>query len=200
MKKWKKTLIMLSIISVLCLLPGCGDGKTTASAEMNTISIKKDGIIEQTIIESFDKEYYDVDELEAKAQEKVDRYSGGTDNIVFESAQENNGKIIVKMTYKSGEYYAQFNRRDIFYGTVEELSAQGFSVNNIFSEDGTPLDDIKKIWRNHVVIIQTNKGEELDVNVYDKILYASDNITYSGKYDAIITAGDEDMVSCIVFQ
>ncbi len=201
MKEWKKIpIIMLAMILSAYLLAGCGNGKPVLSADMDTVSIKKDGTIEHMIITRFEKDYYNIDGLTATAQEKIAGFSDGTDNIMLESAEEKDGKIIVKMIYKTGDDYTQFNNRELFYGTVAEASAMGFSVRNIFSEDGTALKDTKQIWENHVVIIQTKEGEGLDINVYDKILYTSENITRSGNNDAIITAGESDMISCIVFK
>lgn len=200
MGKWKKNLIIMSsFILSAYLLTGCGDG-SSAAFDMETVSIKKDGTIEHLIIDQFDTERYDIDELSAKAQEKIDSYSNEADGIVLESAQENDGKIIVRITYKTGEDYTLYNRRELFYGTVAQASAEGFSVRNIFAEDGTTMNDTKQIWENHVVFIQTKKGEELNVNVYDKVLYTSENVTWSGKNDVIITAGEGDMISCIVFK
>ncbi|MBD5494495.1 MAG: hypothetical protein HDR12_09020 [Lachnospiraceae bacterium] len=204
MKKWKKIpIVMSAIILAAYLLAGCGNGKSDSSADISMVSIKKDGTIEHMIIDRFDeahREWYDIDELTVKGQEKIDSINDGTDNIVIESVEEKDGKIIVKMTYKTGEDYTRCNNRELFYGTVEEASAMGFSIKSIFSEDGTELNDIKQIWENHVVIIQTKKGEELDVNVYDKILYTSDNVVRSGNNDVIIKAGDTDIISCIVFK
>ena len=201
MNKWKKIpIVMSAIILAAYLLAGCGNGKSEPSADMDTVSINKDGTIEHMIIDWFNKEYYDIDELAAKAQEKIDSFNNGTDSIMLDSAEEKDGKIIVKMVYKTGDDYTQFNNRELFYGTVAEASAMGFSVRDIFSEDGTALNDTKQIWDNHVVIIQTKEGEGLDVNVYDKILYTSKNIERAGNNDAIITAGESDMISCIVFK
>lgn len=201
MKEWKKIPMILLVMTMAAyLMAGCGSINLTDSADMNTVSIKKDGTIEQMIIDKFEKDYYDIDELAAKAQEKIDDYSDGTDNIVLKSAQEDDGKIIVKMVYKTGDDYTQFNNRELFYGTVADASAMGYTMRNIISEDGIVLKDIEQILDNHVVIIQIEKGEELDVNVYDKILYTSDNVVKSGKNDVIITAKESDTISCIVFK
>lgn len=204
MKNWNKfPKVMSAIILAAYLSAGCGNGKATPSADISTVSIKKDGTIEHMIIDRFDeehKEWFDIDSLVATAREKITDYSDGTDNIVFESAEEKDGKVIVKMIYKTGDDYTQFNNRELFYGTVAEASAMGYSIRNVFSEDGIALKDTKQISENHVVIIQTKKEEELDVNVYDKILYTSENVVRSGNNDVIINAGKSDMISYIVFK
>lgn len=196
MRKWEKTLIIL--VAAL-LLTGCG---ASGSANMNTVSIGKDGTIAHTIVESFERNFYDVGELEAMAQEKIEKCSNGEGSIVCESVEAGNGKVIVKMTYQTGEDYTNYNRRELFCGTVGEAFEKGYSLKDIVKEDGTVISDeeLSAIRENHVVIVQTKAGEELDVNVYDKILYTSAGITLSGKRDAIIAAGEEELLSCIVFQ
>lgn len=196
MRKWKNILV---VMTAALLLIGCG---ASNAANMNTVSIGKDGMIAHTIVEEFERNFYDVSELEAMAQEKIKKYSSGEGSIVCESVEANNGKVIVKMTYQTGEDYTSYNRRELFSGTVGEAFEKGYSLKDIVKEDGTPISDeeLSSIRENHVVIVQTKAGEELDVNVYDKILYTSAGITLSGKRDAIIAAGEEELLSCIVFQ
>lgn len=195
MRKWKKILIMTA---ALCMLTGCG---SLASENTNTISIQKDGKIEHTIVEQFERNYYDEDELSQMAQEKIGRYNNGGDNIACESVKAGDGKIVVKMVYQSEADYTEFNNRELFCGTVKQASEKGYSLQNLVSADGEALDaaDLEALSENHVVIVQTKKGEELDVRVYDTIVYASEDITFSGKKDALITAGEEDRLSCIIF-
>lgn len=197
MQKWKTILIIMAAAGIVA---GCGNFGTKAP-EMSTISIQKDGKIQQTIVDQFERNYYDADELEKMTQEKIERFSDGKENIICESVEENDGMIIVKMTYQTDSDYTDFNNRELFYGTVSDASAQGYSLPDLVSKDGTSISEteLSGISGNHVVIIQTAAGEELDVNVYDKILYTSENITLSGKKDAIIEAGEESMLSYIVF-
>ncbi|MCM1262544.1 MAG: hypothetical protein NC313_07450 [Butyrivibrio sp.] len=208
MEKWVKIPIIVSAIIIAAyLLTGCGDGSyeglegaDAVSVKMDTVSIKKDGSIEHKIVDQFEMDYYDINELAMKAQEKIDGYTEEKDAIVLQSAEDKDGKITVKMIYKSGGYYEQYNHRQFFYGTVAEASEQGYSVKNVYDEEGNKLGDAKDVWDNHVVIIQTKKDEKIDVNVFDKILYTSDNIARAGNNDVVIDAKDSDMISCIVFK
>lgn len=198
MRKWKQ---ILMIMSIAWIVSGCGSlGKSYP--EGRTVSIQKNGEITQTIVEQFERNYYDVEELAAMTQDKVERYSDGADNIVCESVEEKDGTIVVQMTYKTGADYTDFNNRELFSGTVAQAYAQGYSLKSIQSDNGTDMndEDIAAISDNHILIIQTAAGEALNVNVYDKILYTSANVTVSGKKDAAITAGEETVLSYIVFQ
>lgn len=196
MRKWKKILI---ITAALCILTGCGGA---ASASVNTVSIQNDGKIEHTIVEQFDRNYYDADELSEMAKERVDRYNAGTGSITCESVESGSGKIVVKMIYQSEADYTKFNNRELFYGTVGQASQSGYTLSGIVSVDGEAIDDagLETFADNHIVIVQTKNGEELNVRVYDKILCGSENLTFSGKKDALITAADAETLSYIIFQ
>ena len=188
------------IMTVLCLLAGCGGGESVP--ERNTVSIQKDGTIRQTIVEQFEPEYYDIEELNIMAQEKIARLGSTNEAIVCESMKADGGQIVVEMTYQTDTDYRNFNNRDIFNGTVSEAAAQGYTFQNLVGTDGAAVgaEVVASAGEDRVVIIQTKAGEALDVSVYGKIVYASDNIALSGQKNAAISAGEEDMVSCVVFQ
>lgn len=188
------------IVAVVCMLTGCG---RAGVPDRNTVSIQKDGTIRHTIVDQVEQEYYniDIEELEALAQEKISR-TGSNGKIVCESVKADGENIIVEMTYQTDNDYMDFNNRELFSGTVSEASAQGYSMQNLVGQDGAAVseEEISAAGENRIVIVQTNAGEALDVNVYGKIVYTSENISLSGKRDALIDAGEDDVVSYIIFQ
>ncbi|MDE6664522.1 MAG: hypothetical protein K2K46_14445 [Lachnospiraceae bacterium] len=195
------SMFILMIITVMYVMTGCG--KVNASpSDMDTISVMKDGNIVQTIVDEFDRSLYSVDELSAMTKDKIDLYSEEDGDIVCESVEENDNMVIVKISYKTGEGYTDFNDKELYFGTVSDASSSGYSVKDMVMNNGTPLSDeqFKQIKDNHVLIVQTEAGEELGINVYDKIIYMSDNVTLSGKKAAVIGVGEEDRLSCIVFK
>ena len=195
------SMMILMIITVMYVMTGCG--KVNASpSDMDTISVMKDGNIVQTIVDEFDQSLYSVDELSAMTQDKIDLYSEEDGDIVCQSVEEDDNMIIVKIAYKTGEAYTDFNDKELYFGTVKDASSLGYSVKDMVMNNGAPLNDeqFEQIKDSHVLIVQTEAGEELGVNVYDKIIYMSDNVTLSGKKEAIIEAGEENRLSCIVFK
>lgn len=196
MQKWKLTLL---VMTAACMFTGCGKFNLP---DTNTVSVKKDGSIKQTIVEQFERNYYDVDELTAMAQDKIEKFSDGAENIVCDSIEAKDGKIIVEMTYQTGTDYMEFNNRELFSGTVAEATAQGYSLKDAVTEEGIDISEeqLAEASEKHVVVIQTKEGEELDVEVYGKILYTSGNIILSNKKVAYIAPEGEDMLSYIIFQ
>lgn len=197
MRTWKK-LAAAALAAYALILTGCGGEKTP---EVDTLTILKDGTIRQTIVGQFEKHYYDLEELNSMAKEKAERYSNGSGDIVCESVENQDGKIIIQMIYQSDAAYADFNNREFFCGTVAEASAQGYSFQDMVGKDGGSIaeEEIISAGENQVVIVQTGPGEELDVNVYRKILYSSGDITRSGRSDALIEGSEENKISCIIF-
>lgn len=202
MKRLRQTVIMIIMLMMFsCVITGCGKVKASPS-DIDTVSIIKDGRIVQTIADQFDQSYYSVDELSEMTQEKIALYSDEEQDIVCETVEENDGVVTVSIAYKTYSDYMEFNGTEAFFGTVEEAAQAGYSVKDMVSNDGAGLTDeeLLQIGNNHVFIIQTEAGEELGINVYDKILYVSDGVVLSGKKEAIIEAKEENRCSCIVFK
>lgn len=207
MRNWTK---IFMIIAVVCMLAGCGE---EAGADRNTLSIQEDGTIRHTIVDQIEQEYdnddmekseyynIDIEELEALAREKIN-ISGSDGKVVCESVTANGENIIVEMTYQTDNDYTDFNNRELFSGTVSEASAQGYAMKNLVGQNGAAVseEEISSAGENRIVIVQTKAGETLDVNVYGKIVYISENITLSGKRDALIDTGEEDMLSYVIFK
>ena len=202
MKILQQTIKIVPILMILiCVMVGCGK-VNASSSDMDTVSFMKDGKIVQTIVEDFDQDYYDVDELSEMTKKKIDLYSDSDGDIVCESVDESDGIITVKISYQTDEDYMDFNSRELFFGTVKEADEAGYVVKDMVLDDGESLSDeqLGQIENNRVVIIQTKAEEELGINVYGKILYVSGDVTQSGKKDAVIGATDEGKLSCIVFK
>lgn len=189
------------IIALACVVTGCGKVKASPS-DMDTLSVMKDGKIKQVIVDHFEQNYYNVDELAEMTNKKIGLYSDTSEDIVCESVEEEDGMITVKIAYQTAGDYTDFNGRDLFIGTVADAAGKGYSLGDMISGDNGALSDteLEKIENNHVVIIQIGEGEEMGVNVYDKILYTSSDVVLSGKKNAIITTGDTTRLSCIVFK
>ena len=195
MKSLKRIMIAVMLGAVCCLV-GCNAEK---EKEITSLTLQEDGSIAHTIVESFDRNYYDADELSAMANQKIGDYEG---TVGCESVETKDDKVIVKMTYGSGEDYTGFNNREFFSGTVEKADEKGYRFENMVDKDGADLiGEIKSAYaQNHVLAIQTGAGEELSVGVYGNILCVSSNVSISGKKEAYIGATEDMTMSYIIFE
>ncbi len=199
MKKLKRITIINMLMFLLVVTAGCGNKDTDAS-DMDTVSFSKDGKIVETIVESFDEAYYDVDELKEMAQEKIDSY-GEDGNISCESIEEQDGMVKVRLSYKNADDYAGFNGRTLFCGSVSEAGEAGYDLKDMVSAEDGALDDeqFNELADHHAIVIQTGE-ETLGVNVYGKILYTSPDAEITNKKTAVINSSETDAISCIIFK
>lgn len=139
MSKIKK----LSICVLVCtwMLTGCGKAKMPETVEENTLWVDKEGLVRLYLVDEFDeKAYFDVPELTRMAMEEAAKHNeqhskSGRTEVVVEKVEKNvaDGKIRVNYTFADGNAFSEFNFIDgiLFYGTVKEAKAAGYSLGNV---------------------------------------------------------------------
>lgn len=117
------------LLAGVMLFTGCGRGEklSTDLLKDTTVLIRQDGSLQQYIVETFDKNYYNEKDLKSFAKEKIKEYN----------AQYKDGKVslewvrvekkIVRMLleYDSAEDFAQFNSQEASFMTVAEARKEG---------------------------------------------------------------------------
>ncbi len=158
------------------LISGCS--KKTEYNE-TTISISKKGVITNEINESFNKNYYSQDELKSMIEKEIAAYdilTGEKDRVKLEGIRVENGRAKVTMIYNSFSDYADFNKVDFFYGTVNDALSEGFTLDVTMKStvDGSNVnkDDIVKLGSSHIIII----SEPVLVESLSDILYVTANV------------------------
>ena len=111
------TAMFLLAFCQIFLLAGCAE-QTKAPTETG-LKVEKSGEIVSTIVESFEKEYY---------EQPLLRATDITLNKVEVQEAENGNTVTVEITYASGQDYAAFNDTKLFFGTVSEAQAAGYAI------------------------------------------------------------------------
>ncbi len=205
-KIFSRKRIVLKIIISLCLvlmitgIAACGLGKQT---EQTKITISKDGMVSMQIIESFDKPYYNQDELRQKVLTEVANYNRnvGNGNISVEKVEVKNQYAKVIMVYAGPEDYAQFNGNTFFIGSTTEAQEAGYDLNTVLSgtEDTMEtigMSDILMMTDYRILITDSKEPITLD----GKADYISDNVTVSKNKKTITLAQETDMLAYVIFQ
>ena len=147
---------------LLSLLAACGQKEEIQST---SLQIGKEGNIISTIVEDFDKAYYTTEGLEAMIQEEISSYNAKKVNAVsLESvvASENmEGRIIVTINFASSEDYTNFNKEELFYGTISQAIEAGYDLpaKLVSVADQTKTigrEEVKAMDKNHILIIAEN--------------------------------------------
>ena len=195
MKK-KISLFLITLLSLMCLT-ACGD---SLKVDKNTVYVKKNGKIIGASVESFDKNYYDTEELETYINEQVDEYLSDHEKKSVEvdkfSVEEGIAKLNIK--YAGYEDYAEFNGVEMFVGTVPQAMAAGYNFDDTFLkvEDGKlgsslgrdELIEASEDSKYKVVIL----SEKVDVKVKGTVLYVSEDYTSLAAKNTVSIALTED--------
>ena len=100
----------------------------------SSVSLLKDGAVKATIVEDFDKSYYDKDELQQMILEEVVSYNRqlGEDAVSVDKVSVENGVARVEMTYADSTAYAAFNGGAFFLGSVTDAQEAGYDLTKVF--------------------------------------------------------------------
>ena len=175
MRQGKILLLMCICAMLLC---GCS---MKFSAEENALYVNKDGEIVSAIVESFDKEYYDAEELQGMLEQSIVEYNAenGKDSIELDSFKLDNGVLKVIMNYLTWADYSNFNEVQFFAGKLSDIQGKNYGKNLSFvSRDGSQTLTFGEIEGEYYVILVE---ENIVVQTAGKIAYVSENVQVEGE-------------------
>ena len=138
------------------------------------------GVIPCALVESFDKAYYDFEELSEDVEKAVKSYclDVNEEAVTIESLMKENDEVALVMHYQTVDDYRTFNEVLLFTGTYAEAVGEGYlpeelhdAEGEIADVDSEELDNLKVIVTEESVCIQTS----------GKIKYVSDNVSIIDK-------------------
>lgn len=187
----KAACIFTVLLFCLC---GCGKKESSQTAEateergVNMVSVKKDGVITNTIEEAFEAEYLDEDSLKQFVLQEAAEYNGdaGSDRIGVKKLEIKKNNAVLTMEYRTAEDFSAFNEYPFFYGTVAEAYAAGYELDGEFLEAGSMMaentdeeipsiqkDQLLEMGSRKIIIAQVPEDENLTIKTSGKILYIS---------------------------
>ena len=128
----KKRIFALMMVALMLFSGGCAFGNSNVTQD--TIIINKKGNISGVIVEDFDKEYYNGEELGQMIQEEIAAYDASSEKVKlkeFEITEEN--KAYADIYYATGQDYKAFNDTEFFCGTVSEAYDAGYTFTDMQS-------------------------------------------------------------------
>ncbi len=186
----RKSVCFCLLICMVSILAGCG-GSVPAE---NTIAVDKKGKITDTIVEEFDKDFYDSEELQSEIESELAEYNKNfaADHITLKKFEVKDGTATLQLVFDGSEYYEDYTEMTLFGGTVEEAQDEGYDLTGSFLDaDGsqTTLNALDGASKAHVLVLETD--ETLQVETPGKILAVSagGNVTITGKKQASVADG-----------
>lgn len=182
-----KTGLLLS--AVMLLVSACGND---GGGETTSITVQKDGTILSYIVENFEQDYYDGEELQQAILMEAADYNktAGSGRINVEKVNVDSGVATVRMTYQEAGDYAGFNHMIFFVGSAENAE-EDYELNVVLSGAKDTNDTVGK-----ADILAMKDYKLLITDVQEPVLldgraeYISDNVTVSSDRKNVQLSGD----------
>ena len=210
MRSRKRTIAALAAMGVCVLaLAGCGEAPAEEPISTSTIVLAADGSFTHYRVEDFDREYYQLSELDSMIRQEVQNYVSGAPGdgqaVAVEQVdtlEENRDQVMVSLHFADSSVYEDYaaqvdqQSRSLFYGTVKEAIAEGYDLAGVLldAKKGTAVtaEQLNKIGDKLVLIFE----EPLQIRCPSKVLYISGNVrlTETGYVDGTEGEGPKYVV------
>ena len=187
MRRHSKILTAFLILTIFMTLglAGCGQKEVIPVTEP-TIEVTADGQLIAYLVEAFDKEYYNLAELETMVRTEIADFvkagayvtADGVEQASVESvamAEDGSKKVVVALRFANSQIYSDYFDKETFYGTVAEAMEAGYGLSAALTsvEDGDVFtkEQADKNRNRHILIIE----DSVIVRCPTKVLYLGTN-------------------------
>ena len=166
------------IFTIALFVTGCG---SKFEPTVSTIYVTSKGEVKSAIVESFDKAYYDFEELSEGVQKEVTAYcldKNREEAAVVESLTLGEGEVSLFMDFQTVDDYIAFNDVLLFAGTYAEAVNEGYIPEELYDAEGMSVPtDSEELDKLKVIVTE----ESISVQTHGKIKYVSDNVSIVDK-------------------
>lgn len=196
----RKTVLFLILLLFASGIAGCTKKDfilTVDEITENTLFAKVNGQLQVATVESFDKNYYQLGELEQFIAEEIEVYSkkAGEGKIRIDGVELREGRAIMLLTYSGMDQYAAFNEVTAAYfnGGITEIPLE-LPATLINSKNGSLASTQEILQNDKYKILVMNEPYEIIVD--GKVKYYSENVTLEDDNRVSATEG----MSVVVFR
>lgn len=183
MNQYRKKMVLGAMLLLLSALSvtSCSDDTVYQGS---VVTMRKDGTVSHVIRESFDRDYFELSELQDEVLKAVVSYNArqGEDKVTVTKVQlteekqpEKSVMTDVEMEYQSASDYESFNRELFFAGTPAQAQEAGFDLNRVYvgAEDDTQTIGMPELLNTEGLQILITDTDQIVV-MEKKILYRSE--------------------------
>ena len=185
----RKSVCFVLLACMISALAGCG-----SVPKESTLAIDKKGKITDTVVESFDKDFYDSEELQKEIESELAEYNKNfaADHITMKKFEVKDGTATLQLVFDGSEYYEDYTENTLFTGTLPEAEAEGYELSGeLLDADGAKTDRASLEDADEAKVLVLETDEAMQVEVPGKILAVSagGNVSVTGKKQAAVTDG-----------
>lgn len=185
---------MIAMALGICLLTGCGNPMD--KMKETTVYVKKDGTVESVFVETFDKKYYDENELKTWIEKEIqeEQKERGEDSVQLKSFEVKEKKATLFLNYQSVEDYEQFTETELEAGDTTSaslLKKQKMVEANTKSEKAVTIGEEELDSLSYVKI---NDVEDTQILVDGTIRYYSKGMEFVDNNIVKVPAGMKGII------
>lgn len=203
----KKARMILVTAVAASMLSGCSrfGSASSFSPEQTSVFVTRDGTFSSALVETYEKDYYDGQELQDFIEEAVAVYNAAHQegDVTLASCTMEEGKAVAVFDYASGEALQNFSSENadasLQLSSVEMMSVSDGLVAGKVSDgtwiqakdgSGVSLDTVTKKGSLNLVAAE---GTAV-IQTEGKIQYYSGNVTLQDEFTAAISGGKAYLV------
>ena len=203
----KSGVILCSIFCLmLVLVTGCSKIEVPDNLSVPALAVTSKGQVTAWIVERFDKDYYDLEELRNMVSDEIKQFNeghrqeNGSDAVTVQSLEKTAAGDEVKLVlnFRDSKAYKDYTGSDLFYGTVAQAQKAGYDLEQqlISTKDASTIDqtDMKELDTKRILIIQ----EKVTIYGPGRPLYISPGVTVNQDGSVSVTEETEDNIYIIM--
>ena len=190
--------IIVIMTAVLVCLSACAEAEGDYAE--STIVVAKKGRISERIIENFDKDYYNLDELKSEFESLVSQYNEniGGEEIRLKKVELNGTLLTVDLDFTGPSDYENFTGERLFVGTVKDAYDNGYTMDVTLKgvENGDKIEKVQIMGLSDKSIVILS--EHVRVRTFDDIAYVSANVEVVGDNEARVLSESDGLAYIIL--
>ncbi len=172
----KGSFVLASVALLALTLTGCEAQEEEKPITGNAVVITEEGKLISYMVDTFDKDYYDAEELAAMAMREAETFSAEVNlaegaEMIVQGAEmwPDTKQVALIIEFANAESYGTYYGVETFYGTVSEAQGAGWSLSGklMDTKKEETLSD-EKIAKNGEKMIFIS-SHEVDIRVPGKI-------------------------------
>lgn len=166
----------VACILLTVLMSGCGQVGIPENVQEPTLAVTDGGQVTACMVGKFDKFYYDLEELAEMARAEAVAYGGALGETApvrvdgVKAADDDSNRVVVTYIFSSPESYEGFTGEALFYGTVSEAVAKGYSMVSLQSVEE------EKVLTSAELLLESQR--HLIVTETAAVIYCPDKVTH----------------------
>lgn len=181
----KKFSAVLALVTFALVLSGCSKDLSLTlideenenviireDVDKNTVLMRQDDSLQVALVDEFDQEYYDINELTSFINEEISNYNSknGENAVTFDAIDKRADKVVIIQSYSKVEHYAAFNNLEANLIYAIDAREESESLPEVFNKlKGGTISTKEALKKDKYKLLSIK--EDTDIIVDGKIMY-----------------------------